>query len=61
MLELYCRHQFHASCFENWIKSEEFCKCPVCKRGFTEDELRNFLNSQMNLKEPEESEVHEIY
>ena len=51
MLELYCHHKFHAVCFENWVRSEEFCKCPVCKRGFSEEELRNFLNSEMNLKD----------
>lgn len=57
IIELYCRHQFHASCFENWVKSEEFCKCPVCKRGFTEEELDHYRQSRLSLKEDSSKEI----
>ena len=29
---LYCKHNFHVSCIQKWIKMNE--KCPLCKHDF---------------------------
>jgi hypothetical protein len=33
--ELYCGHEFHKECFNEWIKSEPNTRCPTCRRAFT--------------------------
>lgn len=51
VIELYCRHVFHAVCFQGWVRNEEDSRCPVCKRGFTTVEMEHFQNSNSAFKD----------
>lgn len=30
--QLYCRHEFHKECFDEWVKNEPNLRCPTCRR-----------------------------
>lgn len=44
--QLFCLHEFHSECFQEWIRNEPNPRCPTCRREFTRANLQQHRSQQ---------------
>jgi hypothetical protein len=44
--QLFCLHEFHSECFQEWIRNEPNPRCPTCRREFTRANLQDHRSQQ---------------